>query len=166
MLYCVVLIVQFSSRNMSYCSGFHATACMDGWHPCSYCGYQPCATHLAWLCVDVWHMSPRTDSWERECVPPYELFSNLHVVWDDRYWPRSRTWISKCAFCESVTRRSHFSRYRAYQAIAHRSRFPRTKRPMCCVCTPSLLLLFLLLFMRPCFCAVTAVATWLVFLIG
>ena len=114
MLYCVVLNVQFSSRNMSYCSGFHATACMDGWYPCSYCGYQTCATHLAWLCVDVCHMSPRTDSWERECVPPYELFSNLHVVWDDRYWPRSRTWISKCAFCESVTRRSHFSRYRPY----------------------------------------------------
>ena len=96
MLYCVVLIVQFSSRNMSYCSGFHATACMDGWYPCSYCGYQTCATHLAWLCVDVWHMGPRTDSWERECVPPYELFSNLHVVWDDRYWPRPRAWVSKC----------------------------------------------------------------------
>ena len=127
MLCCVVFIVQFSSRNMSYCSGFHATACTDGWwddgwHPCSYCGYQTCATHLAWLCVDVWYLRPQADvnwhleAWELERVQfePYELFSNLHVVWNDRYWFRSRKWLSKCEWCEGVSRRSHFSRYRPY----------------------------------------------------
>ena len=114
MLCCVVLIVQFSSRNTSYCSGCgFAATCMDCWwdegcYPCSYCGNQYGATYVDWLCVDVWHMSPRADeAWERECVPPYELFTNLHVVWTDRYWPRSRTWISKCVFCESVTWRQN-----------------------------------------------------------
>ena len=98
MLCCVVLIVQFSSRNTSYCSGCgFAATCMDCWwdegcYPCSYCGGQYGATHLAWLCVDVWYLRPRADlDWDLEAWEPervhfqsYELFSNLHVVWNDR----------------------------------------------------------------------------------
>ena len=76
------------------------------------------ATHLAWLCVDLWYLRPQADvnwhleAWEPERVQfqPYELFSNLHIVWNDRYWPVSRKWLSKCYMCERATEHQHFRR--------------------------------------------------------
>ena len=110
----IVPFIQIKARHCSGC-GFAAMECWwdDGCYPCSYCGNQYGATHLAWLCVDVWYLRPQADldwdleAWEPERVhfPPYELFSNLHVVWNDRYWPRSRKWLSKCDRCAGVTRR-------------------------------------------------------------
>ena len=69
----------------------------EGCYPCSSCGNQYGATHLAWLCVDVWYLRPQADvnwvleAWEPERVhfQLYELLSNLHVVWNGRYWPYS-----------------------------------------------------------------------------
>ena len=39
---------------------------------------------------------------------PCELFYNLYVVWNDRYSPCSREWLSKCDRCAGVTRRQNF----------------------------------------------------------
>ena len=110
----IVPFIQIKARHCSGC-GFAAMECWwdDGCYPCSYCGNQYGATHFAWLCVDVWYLRPQADldwdleAWEPERVhfPPYELFSNLHVVWNDRYWPCSRKWLSKCDRCAGVTRR-------------------------------------------------------------
>ena len=110
----IVPFIQIKARHCSGC-GFAAMECWwdDGCYPCSYCGNQYGATHLAWLCVDVWYLRPQADldwdleAWEPERVPfpLYELFSNVHVVWNDRYWPCSRKWLSKCDRCAGVTRR-------------------------------------------------------------
>ena len=56
----------------------------EGSYPCSFCGMQYGVTHLAWLCVDLWHLRPQADldwdleAWERQevSVPPHELFAN------------------------------------------------------------------------------------------
>ena len=135
-LCCAHCAAQLKQHELLFVATTYAATRMDGWwdvsygfpsmdcwwdggcYPCSYCNRPYRSTQLAWLCVDMSYFrctanwASDLEDWRGEqmlCLP-YELFSNLHIVWNDRYWPCSRKWLSKCYTCERATEHQHFRR--------------------------------------------------------